>query len=87
MSRSNCKHCQDLGRERKSKTQAERLQEPAGYWIEDTSTNGTVVNNQRVGKLCSCPLAEGDRVQLSWNAVGDPATILEYVPARRLLVD
>jgi len=53
------------------------LQEPAGYWIEDTSTNGTLVNNERVGKLCSVPLAEGDRVQLSWNANGNPAATLE----------
>ena len=63
----------DLGK----KMSVWHLQEPAGYWIEDTSTNGTLVNNERVGKLCSVPLAEGDRVQLSWMANGNPATTLE----------
>ena len=33
----------------------------------------------RVAKLSSVPLKEGDRVQLSWNAGGDPTAVLEYV--------
>ncbi len=52
-------------------------QEPAGYWIEDTSTNGTLVNAVKIGKLSSVPLAEGDKVQLSWSADSSPATLLE----------
>ena len=51
-------------------------QEPAGYWIEDTSTNGTLVNGQRVAKHASVPLAEGDKVQLSFNAGGDENVLL-----------
>ena len=51
-------------------------QEPAGYWIEDTSTNGTLVNGERVAKHASVPLAEGDKVQLSFNAGGDENVLL-----------
>ena len=51
-------------------------QEPAGYWIEDTSTNGTLVNGERVAKHASVPLAEGDKVQLSFNAGGEESVLL-----------
>lgn len=51
-------------------------QEPAGYWLEDTSTNGTLVNGERVAKHGSVPLAEGDKVQLSFNAGGDESVLL-----------
>ena len=53
------------------------LQDPAGYWIEDTSTNGTLVNGARIAKGTSVPVKEGDRVQLSWNAAGEAAAVLE----------
>lgn len=51
-------------------------QDPAGYWLEDTSTNGTLVNGERVLKHASVPLAEGDKVQLSFNAGGDENILL-----------
>lgn len=53
------------------------LQDPSGYWIEDTSTNGTLVNGERITKGSSVPVKEGDVVQLSWNAAGDAAGLLE----------
>lgn len=53
------------------------LQDPAGYWIEDTSTNGTLVNGARIAKGTSVPVKEGDSVQLSWNAAGEAAAVLE----------
>lgn len=52
------------------------FQDPAGYWLEDTSTNGTLVNGERVAKHASVPLAEGDKVQLSFNAGGDENVLL-----------
>ena len=55
------------------------LQDPPGYWIEDTSTNGTLINGDRIPKGSSAPVKEGDRVQLSWNAAGEAAALLEYV--------
>lgn len=54
------------------------LQDPPGYWIEDTSTNGTLINGDRIPKGTSAPLKEEDRVQLSWNAAGEAAALLEY---------
>lgn len=32
--------------------------------LQDLSSNGTYVNGERVGKGCSMPLADGDRISL-----------------------
>ena len=60
-------------------------QDPPGYWIEDTSTNGTLINGNRIPKGSSAPVKEGDRVQLSWNAAGEAAALLEYAPHHHLV--
>ena len=56
-------------------------EDPHVYHIVDSSTNGTVVNGERLAKNAPRRLAEGDRVRLAAATV-DPAQVIEYVFSR-----
>ena len=54
------------------------LQEPHQWHLEDRSTNGTCVNGERIQKLSSRQLKEGDHIQLA-AGTEDPEKVVRYV--------
>ncbi|KAK9863115.1 hypothetical protein WJX84_005224 [Apatococcus fuscideae] len=51
----------------------------ATWYLEDTSTNGTFINQVKVPKKLRQPLSEGDQVRFSQAPDNDPAHIIEFV--------
>ena len=54
------------------------IQEPHQWHLEDRSTNGTCINGERIQKLSSRQLNEGDHIQLA-AGTEDPEKVVRWV--------